>query len=237
MILLPKKIPTRIHYFYENILRNDLLLKLNCLNAMEIPRFNTVILFTNNISRNNIKNTSLALEIISGQKALYTMPSNSGNQHFLKFKQAQSVSQKTEKNATYGARKQAKQRKKKSSRKGFAPNSVLTYTLGAFIMCSLRSRNMYNFLEKILSFLLFSKKDKEKIVSNSSNHFRFTRSIHGSEIQLNLHNLERIAPEIQNHFELFNGFPFSIQIKVTTSAKNEKDTLLLWEGLEQKEIV
>lgn len=205
----PVKTPTRIHYFYENILRNDLLLKLNCLNAMEIPRLNTVIVLTNNISQKNIKNTSLALEIICAQKAFYTMSSNSGKHKFSSFSQ-----------------RNQKSNAKTSRSSGQTTNSE--FNLG-FIMCSLRSRLMYNFLEKLLTFLI-----DPKIVLNSLRHLKI--QIHGSEIQFNLRSRElRLFPEIQNHFELFEDLQ-KAQIKIITSAKNEKDAKLLWEGLEQKEI-
>lgn len=205
------KIPSRIHYFYENILRNDLLLKLNCLNTMEVPRLNTVIVLTNNISQNNIKNTSLALEIISGQKACCSIFSNSGSLHFSNFSSRTNHSGRNP------------QRKKTLYTK-LNYNSQIQLTS---IMCSLRSRLMYNFLEKLLSFLIDS-----RTVSNSLNHFKI--KINASEIQINLHSRElRLFPEIQNHFELFENFQRA-QIKIITSAKNEKDAKLLWAGLEQK---
>lgn len=214
--MIPVKIPNRIQFFYENVLRNDLLFKLNCLNVMEVPRFNTVIVLTNNISQNSIKNTSLALEIISGQKVLCTTRCNSGDQHFSSF---------SPRNQNSG-RVSSTQRKKKLNTK-FNSNSqsnVIT------IICSLRSRLMYNFLEKLLSFPLTG----PKIISKSLNHLKIP--VHGSEIQINLQSRElRLFPEVQNHFELFEDFQ-KVQIKIITSAKNEKDTKLLWEGLEQKEI-
>jgi ribosomal protein L5 len=180
---------------------------------MEIPRLNTVILSTHNISQNNIKNTSLALEIICGQKTFCTMLSNSGTQHF---------SSSSKRNQNFAKASKGKKRTKLNVK--FNPNSQFNL---AFIICSLRSRLMYNFLEKLLSFLI-----NPKIASTSLNHFKI--QINGSEIQLTLHSRElRLFPEIQNHFELFENFQRT-QIKIITSAKNEKDTKLLWEGLEQK---
>ena len=209
----PVNIPSRIHYFYENVLRHDLLLKLHCLNAMEVPRLNTVIVFTKNISPNNRKNISLALEIICGQKAGCSIFSTSGNPQF------SSVRKQTHHSGRIV-------QKKKISNTTLTSNSQIQL---ASIMCSLRSHLMYNFLEKCLSFLIDS-----KVVSNSSNHF--TIQVHGSEIQLNLHNREfHLFPEIQNHFEVFETFQ-KAQIRIITSAKNENDTKLLWAGLEQKEI-
>ena len=62
----------RIRYYYENILRYDLLLKLNYKNIMEVPQIRKIIIYAFRVPYNNVKNVSLALEIICGQKVFCT---------------------------------------------------------------------------------------------------------------------------------------------------------------------
>jgi ribosomal protein L5 len=63
----------RIRYYYENILRYDLLLKLNYDNIMQVPQICKIIILAYRVPYNNVKSVSLALEIICGQKVFCTI--------------------------------------------------------------------------------------------------------------------------------------------------------------------
>ena len=64
-------ISNKLCFHYQYILRSDLLLKLNYSNIMEIPHL-TKVMILSQVPYESIKQVSLALEIISGQKFIQT---------------------------------------------------------------------------------------------------------------------------------------------------------------------
>jgi hypothetical protein len=60
-------IPNRLHFRYENLLRQDLLLKFNYANVMEISSLCKIIVVPKAPS-NLIRNVKLVMEIICSQK-------------------------------------------------------------------------------------------------------------------------------------------------------------------------
>lgn len=221
------KIPNRIHHFYENILRYDLLLKLDCTNILEVPQLNRAIVLANQVPPNNQKNASLALEILSGQKASNAAIPISADLYAQK-------SNKRSKTARLVLNK-------KSSLIEFSKSHQISQALYTF--CSLRSSSMYHFLDKFLgcaSHLTLGdtgvsfEKVQNMLTSRSSHDSKI--QIHGQEMNFTLNNRElRLFPEIPNHFEFFEHIP-TVQIKLISSTKNKNATLLLWTGLQQKEI-
>lgn len=230
----PIKIPNRVHYFYENILRNDLLLKLDCTNIMEVPQLNRAIVLANPVSPNNNKNASrLALEILSGQKASsVVIPSSAG----LYVQNSNRFAPKTaaSRGPSISSSLRLKKARSESSLRGpkaqrLAPNGA------SFSFCSLRSSSMYHFLEKFLSSSPFG--PISRVAPNARSAHESKIQIQGQEIKFTLNNrtLRAFGPEIPNHFEFFEHIP-TVQVKLISSTKNKNATLLLWTGLQQKEI-
>lgn len=228
----------RIRYYYENILRYDLLLKLNYNNIMQVPQICKIIILAHSVPYNNVKSVSLALEIICGQKVFCTILPYPSGQNFkgpgtgyLRGPYANSTRPASKKN--WGRPGTGSWQSGKGT--GTAPRgrptdrriSVSQPNL-ALLYCSLRARTMYNFLEKLISFAAITGPD------GTSNDYKI--QIQGQEVQVTLSNREvRLFPEIQNHFDSFADLQ-AVQIKLVTSASNEKETRLLWTGLQQKEI-
>ena len=87
------------------------------------------------------------------------------------------------------------------------------------LRCCLRNNKMYHFLEKLITVLCFED---------------YTVQFQGSTIQLQLNvPFLRLFPEMQSNIEL-SVVP--IHIIVSTSAKTERETYLLWTGLFQNEV-
>jgi ribosomal protein L5 len=63
--------PNRLRFHYENLLRQDLLLKLNYANIMEVPRLCKIIIVPKAPS-NLIKNVKLVMEIVCSKKFIQT---------------------------------------------------------------------------------------------------------------------------------------------------------------------
>ena len=207
----------RIRYYYENILRYDLLLKLNYNNIMQVPQICKIIILAHSVPYNNVKSVSLALEILCGQKVFCTiLPDPSGHN----FK----ASKKPIKN--WRRSNAAWHSGKARSRIPTDRRISVSQSNSALLSCSLRARTMYNFLEKLISLRL-----------SSSTETKSYWKVQGENtIQMKLGNRQlRLFPEIQNHFEFFECLQ-SIQIKLITSAGSKQETLLLWTGLQQKEI-
>ena len=215
----------RIRYYYENVLRYDLLLKLSYSNIMQVPQVCKIIILAHGVAFNNIKILSLALEIMCGQKVFCTILSDA---------YSQSIKGATE-GSTGGLKikrrrgtKHGRQAKKLKTGKSTDRRVLALQSSSALLYCSLRAEMMYNFLEKLVSSAALTNYGEEN--SDDSKI-----KIQGQEIQITLGNREvRLLPEIQNHFELCNFQ--AVQIKLITSASNEKETRLLWTGLQQKEI-
>jgi ribosomal protein L5 len=211
----------RIRYFYENILRYDLLLKLNYNNIMQVPQIAKIIIQAYGVPYKEVQNASLAIEIIGGQKVSCIILPDLLGLHSTSFRPA-----KKNWRRSHAAGHSGKGRS--DSRRGDRHLSILQ-SQSTLLYCSLRARTMYNFLEKLIS--LPSLAELESIRSNDSKI-----QIQGQEVQITLSNRElRMFPEIQNHFEFFESL-HTVQIKVITSARNEEETRLLWTGLQQKEI-
>ncbi len=89
----------------------------------------------------------------------------------------------------------------------------------------LRAEMLYIFCDKLMTIL--------------SSH-DYTATVQGNTIQLTIDsNMLRLFPEVQNHFELFEGAhesERSVQVIIVTSSHNEQETLLFWTGLNQKQI-
>lgn len=122
---------SRLRYYYENILRQDLLLKLNYANIMQVPRLCKINILSKATSY-SIKSVSLALEIICGQMkedsrhGVLNTTHRSSQKNFL-----------------------ALRAKKKGALGGFSDGLRSVRT-------SLRSTSlMYNFLEKLITIISF----------------------------------------------------------------------------------
>nr|WIA66257.1 ribosomal protein L5 [Apopellia endiviifolia]WIA66298.1 ribosomal protein L5 [Apopellia endiviifolia]WIA66339.1 ribosomal protein L5 [Apopellia endiviifolia]WIA66380.1 ribosomal protein L5 [Apopellia endiviifolia]WKW95101.1 ribosomal protein L5 [Apopellia endiviifolia] len=63
--------PNRLEFHYDQVIRPDLLLKINYENIMEVPRLCEIIVVPKAPS-NFIKNVKLAMEIVCGQKFIQT---------------------------------------------------------------------------------------------------------------------------------------------------------------------
>jgi len=184
----------RIESYYESILSCDLLLKLNYKNIMEIPKLRKIIVSSQKVPFQHVKNASLALELLCSQKV------------------SSILQEATELNFKY-------KRKDQKIRNFRSTDSQTNLT---FISCHLYNQQMYNFLEKLITVLTVS--SEYKVLFQEQN------------IQLFLTNREiRQFPEIQNHFDFFDLLQ-NIEVTLVTSAKSEKHTFLLWQGLQQKEI-
>lgn len=209
----------RIRYYYENILRYDLLLKLNYNNIMQVPQICKIIILAYSVPYTYVKSVSLALEIICGQKVFCTILPDPSGQHF---KGPHAASFVPSRKKWHSGKGRGDSRRAERRISVSQSNSALLY-------CSLRARTMYNFLDKLISFAALT-----ELQSGRCNDSKI--QIQGQEVQVTLSNREvRLFPEIQNHFEFFECLQ-AIQIKLVTSASSEEETRLLWTGLQQKEI-
>ena len=59
-----------LHFHYEDVLREDLLLKMNHTNVMEVPGLFEIRLVTKSTSDAKIQFGKLAMEILCGQKCI-----------------------------------------------------------------------------------------------------------------------------------------------------------------------
>jgi ribosomal protein L5 len=161
---------------------------------MEIPKLRKIIVSSQKVPFQHVKNASLALELLCSQKV------------------SSILQEATELNFKY-------KRKDQKIRNFRSTDSQTNLT---FISCHLYNQQMYNFLEKLITVLTVS--SEYKVLFQEQN------------IQLFLTNREiRQFPEIQNHFDFFDLLQ-NIEVTLVTSAKSEKHTFLLWQGLQQKEI-
>jgi len=67
-----------LHFHYEDVLRQDLLLKLNYANVMEVPGLFEIIVVPKAPSDLRIKNGKLAMEISCGQRFIQTQRGSTG---------------------------------------------------------------------------------------------------------------------------------------------------------------
>lgn len=208
---------SRLRYHYENILRQDLLLKLNYANIMQVPRLCKINIAAHlrDNAYNSVKSVSLALEIICGQKQKF-VERGARKQVFLPLR-----------GTKYSP----------ASRQNFLCAKTKTGTLGAKASSSSSSTRsslrspplMYNFLDKLIT-----------IISNdlplTKTSYDYTIQIQANTIQITIEKkLGGLFPEIQNHFEFFESAQ-NLQVIIVTSALTENETQLLWTGLLQKEI-
>nr|AND50373.1 ribosomal protein L5 [Flatbergium sericeum] len=115
----------RLRFHYENLLRQDLLLKLNYANIMEVPKLCKIIVVPKAPS-NLIRNVKLAMEIICSQKFTQTQSRNSTGRSFQFNKFV--LNQRSKKNTKY-----------------------VTYLARS----TLQGHTMYNFLEKLVTIISF----------------------------------------------------------------------------------
>ncbi len=118
-------IPNRLHFRYENLLRQDLLLKFNYANVMEISSLCKIIVVPKAPS-NLIRNVKLVMEIICSQKFTQTQSRNSIRKSFRFNKFV--LNRKSKKN---------------------------TYYFIYLARITLRGHTMYNFLEKLVTIISF----------------------------------------------------------------------------------
>lgn len=117
--------PNRLRFHYENLLRQDLLLKLNYANIMEVPRLCKIIIVPKAPS-NLIKNVKLAMEIVCGQKFIRTRSRDSAEKSF-------------------------RFNKFLLNRESKKDTGYVTY----LAQSTLRGHTMYNFLEKLITIISF----------------------------------------------------------------------------------
>jgi ribosomal protein L5 len=227
-------ISNKLCFHYQHILRSDLLLKLNYSNIMEIPRVTKVIILSQ-VPYESIKQVSLALEIISGQKLIqkessllqlnptavtrrikHTFDVSSTQKNTSTKKQARQLTS----NYSSSTRKERKKGSKTNSRTEFnSYNTQFQKETDYLVRCCLRLEIMYHFLEKLITILCFHD---------------YKTQIQANTIQLTLKaNLLRLFPEIQHYIELFETVQ-NVQVIIFTSARTEKETRLLWTGFLQK---
>lgn len=116
--------PNGLHFHHENVLRQDLLLKLNYANITEVPRLCEIIVVPKALPNFIMTDRELAMEILCGQRFVQAQRGSTGksfrsNQFFL--------DQGSEKDT------------------GYVSNLARQSTL--------RGHMMYNFLEKILAVM------------------------------------------------------------------------------------
>jgi ribosomal protein L5 len=206
---------SRLRFHYEHILRQDLLLKGQYANIMEVPRLAKAHIAqakpkwlaqpshgkqpsaVSTTANGDVHNASLALQIICGQKCVTTV----------------------ENPETGGGRRVKVSLLQKSVSAGAKGGFKLQ--LNSILRSCLRAHILYNFLEKLITIIAL---------------YEFKSQINTKAIHLNLGtNLLRLFPEIQNHFEIFESAP-SVNVIIVTSAKSARETRLLWTGLLQKEV-
>lgn len=244
----------RLAYHYQNVLRQDLLLKCSNSNIMDTPELcNINIVAQVAYDQKLVKQKRLALEIISGQKAVQFIPKSTS---------------KLTQNHSAPFRFQSK------TKKGAQPKYYLR-------LC-LRKSACSNFVDKLISIICSTKNcvfvfGHKSLVNqaetqtnvggtfvehnpplgatNAERHSLVDQDllikINGNIIELTIaSNILRFFPEIQNlrlsSFQFGStdremvGDPFfSVQkltIQIVTSATNQQQTCLLWTGLFQKEI-
>jgi len=207
---------SRLRFHYEHILRQDLLLKGQYANIMEVPRLAKVHVAqakpkgsvsqppqgkqtsaVSTTANGDVQNASLALEIVCGQKCVVTY----------------------ENPETTGRPVKASQFMKSVS--AGAKNSGFKLQFNSILRSCLRAQILYNFVEKLMTIIAF---------------YEFKSQINTKAIHLHLGtNLLRLFPEIQNHFEIFESAQ-SVNVIIVTSAKSAEETRLLWTGILQKEV-
>ena len=220
-------ISNKLCFHYQHILRSDLLLKLNYSNIMEIPHL-TKVMILSQVPYESIKQVSLALEIISGQKFIQTESSLlQSNPMSRRIKHAFDVSsssfsqtnplkarQLTSHSSMRKEPKKGSMRKNKNELNSY--NTQFQKETDYLVRCCLRLEIMYHFLEKLITILCFHD---------------YKTQIQANTIQLTLKaNLLRLFPEIQHYIELFEAVQ-NVQVIIFTSARTEKETRLLWTGL------
>jgi hypothetical protein len=198
---------SRLRYHYEHILRQDLLLKLNYANIMEVPRLCEIKISSKVRSYDYVKSVSLALEILCGQKFVERSCSAENTRHGAHAPRA--AAHRQAKNFLTNRSKTASSRLAQYGSVGFR---LVETSLHAPLL-------MYNFLDKFITALAF---------------YDYTIFYQTNTIQITVGAQVRLFPEIQNHFEFFESLQ-NLQVTIVTSALSEKETQLLWTGLLQKE--
>jgi ribosomal protein L5 len=207
---------SRLRYHYENVLRQDLLLKLNYANIMQVPRLCEIKICSSCRSFDYVKNVSLALEVLCGQKFVERSSSVENTHH--RFARFPRRSTRQVKNFQSLRAKTASFRSERGSTASLLRGAQLG-PLGAQLTSLHAPQFMYNFLEKFITALAF---------------YDYTINFQANTIQITVGTQVRLFPEIQNHFEFFELLT-DLQVFIVTSALSENETQLLWTGLLQKE--
>lgn len=206
----------RLRYYYETILRQDLLVKLNYDNIMQVPRICEIFL-SSRVNSHSVKSSCVALEILSGQKfAKHDLVPDGKYKKFTRLspsvKRVESITRNKKKHSNLSKERNAF---KKTS---IGPNTDFT-----LVEASLRTPDLtYSFLEKLLTVMAFVEHNVEYEVNT---------------IQIRVTGLHpvQLFPEIENHFAYFENVS-DFQVKIITSSLREEETKLLWTGLNQKEM-
>jgi hypothetical protein len=217
----------RLRYHYEYILRQDLLLKFNYVNIMQVPRLCEIYIYSQ-VAFESIKNVSLALELLSGQKIQERGALDGKKGYEFKPVSTKGTRIVSINRNNKGALKNRLARgaiNKMNIRGDTRGSAVSTGGYGStrlsLVETSLRGPHlMYNFLEKFITVIAF---------------FDYTVQFQVNTILIQVGSPIRLFPEIQNHFGFFENIQ-NIQVKVVTSALTEKETQLLWAGFIQKEL-
>lgn len=170
---------------------------------MKLPKLKKIVVSLQKVPVQHVKNGTLALELLCGQKVSSGVAQQLHSSNF-----------------EGGTNSNFKYKKKDQKNRKFRNTDYQTNS--ATLSCTLYNKQMYNFLEKLITVLMVS--------------YEYKNLIQKQDIQLFLTNREiRQFPEIQNHFEFFDLVQ-NLEVKLVTSAINEKETFLFWQGLQQKEI-
>ena len=208
---------TRLRFHYEHILRQDLLLKGQYGNILEVPR-----LAKAQISRANPKVSRPLPWQNKGSKAsgkqtsAVSTTTTKGDELASRLARAMLCGQKG------SATEQPETSRVKASllRQSVAAIFKAKLKPQPLVRSCLRAQILYNFLEKLISTIAF---------------YEFKWQINNKAIHFNIGtDLLRLFPEIQEHFAILESAK-GVKVIIVTSAKSARETRLLWTGLWQKE--
>jgi ribosomal protein L5 len=168
-------IPNRLCFYYEHILRQDLLLKLNCSNIMEIPRIHKIVMMSQ-VPTGYVQNMSLALESLCGQKCVQRIKT-------LRSERLSPIN-KVRANAAH-------LKKTRCASLSLRTTEGQKHDRASLCTGCLRKGMMYSFLDKLLILLSFY----DCTIKFQLNSIQLTIDT----------NLLRLFPEIQNYFEWFEN--------------------------------
>jgi len=197
--------PSIFRLHYENVLRQDLLLKLNYTHILQVPRLCGVVIVPKAPS-NFLENVKLAIENLCGQKCT-------------RERSKASLTTRGEAGEARSASPGKSFSFEQSNQKSERETAYVTYLARS----TLRGHNMYKFLEKLS--LIIPSHFPVRIRRNSIQcHFSMATTF-----------LLKEFPQIKDNFGIFahiRGFEVTI---VTSADTPAGETLLLWSGFEEQE--